>query len=257
MKIATFNANSIRSRLEMILAWLKQHQPDALCIQETKVQDKDFPNLPFADAGYTTIFRGEKSYNGVAIISRIKPKQVKFGLDDGKQPDETRFVSAKIGPLHIVNTYVPQGRSIDHQMYEYKLEWFKRLKAWFNSHFTPRSKLVWVGDLNVAPEPMDIHNPEQQADHVCFHEDIRKAFADTVSWGFVDVFRKHHPEPGQFSFFDYRTIKAAKRGMGWRIDHILATPTLAKECTDCFIDIQPRLQPKPSDHTPVVAVFDL
>jgi exodeoxyribonuclease-3 len=257
MKIATFNVNSIRSRLDIILTWLKEHQPDVLCIQETKVQDKDFPGLAFVDAGYDVVFRGEKSYNGVALISRVKPQRVKFGLDDGKPPDETRLVSARIGPIHVVNTYVPQGRSIDHEMYKYKLQWFKRLKAWFDRHFTTRSKLVWVGDLNIAPTPADVHNPEDQADHVCFHKDVQKAFADTLSWGFVDVFRKHHPEPGQFSFFDYRTVNAAKRGMGWRVDHILATPALAKKCTNAFIDLEPRLQPKPSDHTPVVAEFDV
>ena len=257
MKIATFNANSIRSRLDTILAWLGANEPDVLCVQETKVEDQDFPSLAFREQGYTVIYRGEKSYNGVAILSRAKPEAVAFGLDDGQQADETRLAYARIGGVHIVNTYVPQGREIDHPMYGYKLEWFKRLKAYFARHFTPRMKVVWVGDLNVAPEAMDIHNAEQQANHVCFHVDVRKAFADTVEWGFIDVFRKHHPEPGQYTYFDYRTINAVKRNMGWRVDHVLATRPLAAKSTDCRIDLEPRKQPKASDHTFVVAEFDV
>ncbi|MFC1498603.1 exodeoxyribonuclease III [Verrucomicrobiota bacterium] len=257
MKIATFNANSIRSRLDIILSWLKKNKPDVLCIQETKVQDKDFPALTFIEAGYNVIFKGQKSYNGVAIISLKKPSKISFGLDDGKQPDESRLLCAKIGPVHIVNTYVPQGREIDHPMYQYKLEWFKRLKKYFSRHFTPKTKVVWLGDLNVAPEAIDIHNAEKQEDHVCYHKDVQKVFAKTVDWGFVDVFRKYHPEPGQYSYFDYRNKDAVKRKMGWRVDHILATSALAKKSTDSYIDLKPRLKEKPSDHTFMVAEFNI
>ena len=256
MKVATFNANSIRSRLEAILAWLAAHAPDVLCVQETKVEDRDFPAAPFIARGYHAVFRGEKSYNGVALLARAQPTAVSFGLDDGGPADATRLVCAEVGGIHIVNTYVPQGREIDHPMYAYKLEWFRRLKAYFGRHFTPALKVLWVGDLNVAPEAMDVHNAAEQANHVCYHADVRRAFADTVAWGFVDVFRKHHPEPGQYSFFDYRTPNAAKRGMGWRVDHVLATRPLAARSTDCCIDLAPRLQPKPSDHTFMVAEFD-
>lgn len=256
MKIATFNANSIRSRLDIVIAWLRKHDPDVLCLQETKAEDKDFPALAFTEAGYNVVFRGEKSYNGVAIVSKEKPRDVRFGLDDGKQADETRLACARIGSVHVVNTYVPQGREIDHAMYQYKLQWFKRLKAFFTCHFKPAMPVVWVGDLNVAPEPIDIHNASEQEEHVCYHVDVRKAFADTVSWGFVDVFRKHHPEAGQYTFFDYRTVNAVKRNMGWRVDHILATPPLAKASRDAWIDMEPRLKEKPSDHTFLVAEFN-
>lgn len=257
MKIATFNANSIRSRLEIILQWLKDNKPDILCVQETKVEDKDFPALAFTEAGYNVVYRGQKSYNGVATISLVKPSEVLFGIDDGKQADETRVLYVKIGSVHVVNTYVPQGREIDNPMYQYKLEWLERLRKYFDRHFTPRSQVVWLGDMNVAPLAMDIHNAEEQADHVCYHVDVRKAFADTIGWGFVDVFRKHHPEAGQYSFFDYRTINAVKRNMGWRVDHILATAPLAKKSEDCWIDLKPRLAEKPSDHTFLVADFDV
>jgi len=257
VKIATFNANSLRARMDIVLRWLDDNRPDVLCVQETKVQDKDFPLLDIESSGYNVSFRGQKSYNGVAVLSLEKQFKVSFGFDDRKQADETRLACVKVGPVYIVNTYVPQGREIDHEMYRYKLEWFKRLNRYFKKHFTPRSKLVWVGDLNIAPEPIDIHNPEQQTNHVCFHKDVREAFAKTVQWGFVDVFRKHHPEPGQYTFFDYRVKDSVKRHMGWRVDHILASRPMAKKSNDCWIDLKPRLLPKASDHTFLTAEFDV
>ena len=256
MKVATFNANSIRSRLPIILDWLDRQAPDVLGIQETKVTDDLFPAEPLRERGYHVIFRGEKSYNGVALLARAEPRDVAFGLDDGGPADETRLVRATIDGVCVVNTYVPQGREIDHVMYQYKQAWLRRLRAYFDSHASPQDDVVWIGDLNVAPTPLDVHNPQDQANHVCFHDDVRNVFAETVAWGFEDVVRKHHPEPGFFSFFDYRTANAAKRKMGWRIDHILATPPLAKTCTAADIDLAPRLLEKPSDHTFVIAEFD-
>ena len=255
MRIATFNANSIRSRIDVVLEWLKSNKPDVLCIQETKVTDDQFPSLPFTEAGYSVVFRGEKSYNGVCIISKEPASEVRFGLDDGGQPDESRLVSAQIGSVRVVNTYVPQGREIDHEMYAYKIEWFRRLRRYFDRHFKPSRKVVWVGDLNVAPLAIDIYNADEQANHVCYHVDARRAFEETVSWGFTDVFRKHHPEPGQYTFFDYRTPDAVRRGMGWRVDHILATAPLAAKSFDAFVDLQPRMADRPSDHTFLVAEF--
>ncbi len=257
MLIATFNVNSIRSRLPAVLAWLEARRPDVLSLQETKVQDGQFPEAAFSDAGYHAVYRGEKAYNGVALLSRVPPADVRFGLDDGEPADETRLVAARCGPIHVVNTYVPQGRALDHPMYQYKLRWFERLRAWFDRHFTPRTPLVWVGDLNVAPEALDIHNADQQTQHVCFHESVRASFERTRAWGFTDVFRKHHPEGGQYTFFDYRTANAVERNMGWRVDHILATAPLAAACLSCDIDLAPRRAPKASDHTVLAAVFDV
>lgn len=257
MRIATFNANSIRSRLAAILQWLEQNQPDMLCIQETKVQDHEFPSLPFEQKGWHVSFRGEKSYNGVAIISREKPDHIAFGFADGGQPDETRFAHAQFGTVHLVNTYVPQGREIDHPMYTYKVEWFQRLRTWLSQNFTPQTPIVWVGDMNVAPAAEDIHNAERQANHVCFHHLVREAFQQTLDWGFTDVYRQFHKGSGHYTFFDYRTPNAARRGMGWRIDHILATAPMAACATEAGIDIQPRLAEKPSDHTFLYAHFDI
>jgi len=257
MRIATFNANSIRTRIQVVLRWLENQKPDVLCIQETKTPDPAFPEAAFTQMGYHAVFRGEKSYNGVAVISRRPASEVTFGLDDGGSADESRLIYARFGSIHVVNTYVPQGREIEHDMYRYKLEWLARLRAFFDRRFSTRMKVAWLGDMNVAPEAADIHNSEVQGNHVCFHVDVRNAFAETCSWGFTDVFRRHHPEPGQYTFFDYRTPNAARRSMGWRIDHIMATPPLARRSTDSFIDLEPRLGEKPSDHTFLVADFDL
>ena len=256
MLIATFNANSIRSRMDVILRWLADHKPDALCIQETKVQDAEFPRRPIEDAGYHVVFKGQKAYNGVALLSRTPPAEVSAGLDDEPR-DEPRLLHAKIGPVHIVNTYVPQGRDIHHEMYAYKLAWFGRLRRFFDQRFKKTDLLVWAGDLNVAAEPIDVHSPELYGNHVCYHEAAREAFAKCRAWGFVDVFRKHHPEPGHYTFFDYRTPDAVNKGVGWRIDYLLASPALAEKCTGAAIDLKPRLESKPSDHTVLMAAFDV
>lgn len=257
MIVASYNVNSIRSRLGVVLDWLKTNQPDVLCVQETKVIDAEFPAQAIRDAGYHVVYRGEKSYNGVALISKVEPREVRFGFDDGGPADEARVVAAKVGPLYVVNTYVPQGRDIEHAMYQYKLQWFERLRAYFERHYTPGKLLLWTGDLNIAPEAMDIHNADRQANHVCYHIDARRAFATVAAWGFTDVFRKHHPEPGQYTFFDYRQFGALKKNQGWRIDHLMATRPLATKSVRAWIDLQPRQAEKPSDHTVTAAEFDV
>ena len=257
MRIATFNANSVRVRLPVILQWLRDYSPDILCIQETKVQDRDFPADAFTEAGYHVAFKGQKTYNGVAVVSRPAPSSVRFGFDDDGPADATRLADVSFGNLHVVNTYVPQGREITHEMYAYKLQWFSRLKTYFETHYTPRKKVLWLGDLNIAPEAIDVHNAAQQQDHVCHHAAARAAFAETVVWGFHDVFRQHHPEPGQYTFYDFRVGNPVDRNMGWRVDHVLATRSLAKRCTDSFIDLEPRKGARPSDHTFLVADFDV
>lgn len=257
MKIATFNVNSIRSRMGILLDWLSANRPDVVCIQETKVVDADFPFGPIREAGYHAVYRGEKSYNGVALLSLTEPSGVRFGFDDGGPADETRLVCAKVGAVLVVNTYVPQGRDIEHVMYRYKIDWFGRLTKYFDRNFTPRQQVVWAGDFNIAPEAIDIHNASQQADHVCYHVDVRTAFAKTMEWGFVDVFRKHHPEPGCYTFFDYRQKDSVGRKLGWRVDHIMATRPLAAKSVGASIDLKPRMLEKPSDHTVLMAEFDV
>ena len=255
MKIATFNVNSIRQRIGIVIAWLKKNKPDILCMQETKVVDDDFPAAEFEKAGYHVAFKGEKSYNGVAIASREPLKNVAFGIDDGGPRDEARLIRGTVAGVHIVNAYVPQGHDPKSPKYKYKLEWFSRLVGFFGKHYTPRRKVLWCGDLNVAPTDIDVHDPARLKGHVCFNPEVQAAFQRVVDWGFIDVFRKHHPEAGQYTFFDYRAPSALKENKGWRIDHFLATKSLAAKSTDCTIDLAPRKLAKPSDHPPLVAEF--
>jgi len=255
LKIATYNVNSIRSRLHIVLPWLQKNRPDYLCLQETKVADDKFPQAEFADLGYAVTFRGHKQYSGVAIISRQKPQKVIFGLED-ELSDAERIIAATFDKLTIINTYVPQGQDKDSPHYAYKLAWFARLRKYLQKHFKPQNPLVWCGDLNVAPENIDVHDPKRILGHVCFNEEVWKAYEDVKSWGFIDVFRKHHPaESGQYTFFDYRVRDAVNRKLGWRVDHILATESLAKNSRNCLIDLSSRLAEKPSDHVILVAEF--
>lgn len=254
MKIATFNVNSVRTREGIIRQWLDEHQPDILAIQETKVTDDLFPAASFQEAGYHAYFRGQKSYNGVALLSRRPALEVGYGFDD-EPADASRLQWARFKGLHVVNTYVPQGRDIEHPMYAYKIQWFQRLRAWFERRFTKRSPLIWLGDMNVAHDPIDVHNPEERTKHVCYHHDARAAFAQCRDWGFIDTFRLHHPEPGHYTFYDYRNPRNVKDGKGWRIDYILASPPMARRCKNAYIDVAPRLKPRPSDHVILVAEF--
>ena len=255
MKVATFNVNSVRVRLPIVIDWLRRNTPDVLAVQETKVQDADFPTEAFAKIDYRCIFRGQKTYNGVAIFSPHPIEDVEFGLLDEPR-DEPRLLKARVRGVTIVNTYVPQGYLPDSDKFQYKLEWFERLLAYFQRRFKPTDALLWVGDLNIAPEPIDVYDPEALSGHVCFHPRVHEALAKVMSWGFVDVFRMLCSKPGQYSFWDYRAGNAFGRNLGWRLDHIMATTPLAQKCRSCTIDKEPRAAERPSDHTPVVAVFD-
>lgn len=254
MKIASFNVNSLRVRLPIVLQWLAEYQPNILCVQETKVQDNDFPIEAFDETEYRYVFKGQKSYNGVAIFSRNEITNVKFGFED-KPKDEARLIKAEINGVIIVNTYIPQGYLPESQKFEYKLDWFSRLLAFFEKNFKPTDPVLWVGDLNVAPQPIDVYDPVNLSGHVCFHPQVHKALEKIVQWGFIDVFRMHCKEAGRYTFWDYR-LNSFKRNLGWRLDHIMATKSLAKKCTACYIDKQPRLAERPSDHTPIIAEFD-
>jgi len=257
MKIATFNANGIRARMNGLLEWLHQEAPDVLCIQETKVQDPDFPLAPLKETGYHCAFKGQKAYNGVAILSRQAPEDAASGFGPDDDTEGPRLIRATFTECIIVNTYIPQGQAVGSEKFEYKLNWYARLREYYETNFTPDQSIIWVGDFNVAPTSIDVYDPEKLAGSVCFHPDEHKALASVMGWGFTDIFRKHRPEEKSFSFWDYRIPNAVKRGLGWRIDHICATKPAVDRSVDCWIDIAPRMKPKPSDHTYVVAEFDL
>jgi exodeoxyribonuclease-3 len=258
MKIATFNANSVRIRLDQIIAWLGRESPDILCLQETKVQDSDFPAAAFREAGYHVSFRGQKASAGVAIASREEPHNLSCGIDDGQDPDEARLIRIQAAGVTVINTYVPQGRTADSEHFAYKLAWLARFRDMLERHFTPSQRLIWCGDLNVAPEPIDIYDPQRHAEHVDFHPLARAALENVRAWGFVDVFRRLHPgEVGQYTFWDYRTAGTVKRNIGWRVDHIWATGAVADKAMNAWIDVAARKTKRPSDHTFLVAEFDL
>ncbi len=256
MKIASFNANGIRARLPVILKWLKQESVDVLCLQETKVQDQDFPFKPFADEGYYCNFKGQKSYNGVAVISKKEPREISTGFGDGDEKEKPRLIRVNIDGVEIVNTYVPQGRDPESEYSRYKLDWFSRLRAYFENNFTADTPVVWLGDFNVAPGPIDVYDAQELSGSVGYHPEEHKALRQVMDWGFIDVYRKHKPDEKAFTFWDYRIPNAVKRGLGWRIDHIWATPVLAENSQAAWIDREPRLWQRPSDHTFIVAEFE-
>jgi exodeoxyribonuclease-3 len=254
MKIGSFNVNSLRSRLPIVIRWLAEHQPNVLAVQETKVQDADFPTDAFEAAGYKHVFKGQKSYNGVAIFSKTEIKNARFGFSS-EPKDEARLITVEIAGIVVVNTYIPQGYLPESEKFEYKLNWFNRLLTFFDKNFKPTDPVVWVGDFNVAPQPIDVYDSKNLLGHVCFCPEVTEALNRVIRWGFVDVFRMHCSEAGQYTFWDYRLPNSFKRNLGWRLDHIMATKPLAEKCTACYIDKEPRSTEKPSDHTPIVAEF--
>jgi len=254
MKIATYNVNSIRQRMPIVLDWIARNKPDVICLQETKVQDQDFPVEASANAGYHSSYRGMKGYNGVATLSRTPPEKVVHGLHEGPDNEDFRIVQTTIQGIPIINSYVPQGYKIDSDKYAYKLAWFRRLRTFFEASLNPAEPAIWVGDLNVAPEPIDVYHPDKRGNDPDFHIDARTAFKDAVAWGFVDVFRKLHPDAIEYTYWDYYR-NAFQRNFGWRIDHILATPVLAERCHTAEIDRTARAVPSASDHTVVWAEF--
>lgn len=258
-RVATFNTNSLRARLHVVIPWLVKHRVDVLCLQETKVQDDNFPEGNFSEIGYSAVYRGQKSYNGVAVVSRRHLEEVSFGFDDSENvpEDEARLIRCAVGSVSIINAYAPQGRGIDQPHFQMKLRWFRRLRELLDRDYSSDTHLLLCGDLNVAPEPVDVYSPETLEGHVCFHRDAREAFKDLTEWGLVDIFRRFNPGPNQYTFFDYRVPNAVKRGIGWRIDHILSSRSMERTAVGSSIDMGPRLLERPSDHTILTAEFNM
>ncbi|TNF56280.1 exodeoxyribonuclease III [bacterium] len=254
MKAASFNVNSVRVRLSIILDWLRKESPDVLCLQETKCRDNEFPHEAFRDINYYSVFRGEKSYNGVAMISKAPLKDVQIGFDT-LESSGTRLIKASVHKIPVVNTYIPQGVSPLSRQFREKLDWLQRLLEYFKQNFQPDQPLLWVGDFNVAPEAIDVYDPDHLLGQAGYHPDEHAALQRFKEWGFVDVFRMHQPDSGQYTFWDYRLKNALARKMGWRVDHIWATKPLAKKSMKAWIDVAPRMQERPSDHTLIVAKF--
>jgi exodeoxyribonuclease-3 len=255
MRIATWNVNSLRARLELVVNWLQEDGPDVVCLQETKVTDDLFPAEALSGLGYEVVCTGQRTYNGVAILSRLPLKDVMMALPDAPGEDEKRFIAATIQGIRVINVYVPNGQEVGSPKFAYKLAWLSCLQRFLDQMHTPQDALILCGDFNIAPEARDVYDPVALDGEVLFHPDERAAFARFLSWGLGDTLRLHHEEAGLYSWWDYRG-GAFRRNLGIRIDHILATPLLAQQCTDVVLARDQRRLPKPSDHIPVIATFE-
>jgi len=256
LKIATFNANSLRSRLPIVLDWLKKESPDVLAVQETKVQDSEFPRQAIEDAGWKVVFRGQNSYNGVAFISKKPLEKVVDRLYPKAKEEDARFIAGWYDGILLVNTYVPQGFAIDSPKYKTKLQFFADLGKWFDQNVKPSTPALWMGDLNIAPTDIDVDNPKSKKEHPCFHIAAREAFLKVRDPRWTDLFRQQHPEAGHYTFWDYRFPSSLAANKGWRIDHILGTKSMGGRLRRIWVDKEPRMAEKPSDHTFVAVEFD-
>lgn len=251
--IATWNVNSLRVRLPHVQAWLSTNKPDVLALQEIKLTEVDFPHEAIQAAGYHALVSGQRTYNGVAILSRTEATDVVTDIPDLQDP-QRRVLAATIAGVRVINLYVPNGESVNSEKYQYKLNWLKHLDAWLKTEIKQHPKLVVLGDFNIAPADMDVYNTKAWEGQVLFSAPERKAFQDMLALGLFDVFRALHPSLQAYSWWDYR-MNAYKRKMGLRIDHILATEALMHACERCVIDEGPRGLERPSDHAPVAARF--
>ncbi|HPS78914.1 MAG TPA: exodeoxyribonuclease III [Thermoanaerobaculaceae bacterium] len=254
MLLATWNVNSIRVRLPRLLAWLQRQSPDVVCLQETKVVDTDFPAGEIEAMGYRVLCFGQKTYNGVAILSRLEAADVQRGLPDDAPEAERRVLAATVGGVRVVNVYAPNGTALDDPRYQAKLEWYRRLRRHLETSSSPDQELVVCGDFNVAPDDRDVWDPEAWRDQLLFTQPEKDALQHLVGWGLEDTLRRLHPEEKIFTWWDYRNA-GFFRGWGVRIDHVLATPPLAARCASAEVDRAERKGEKPSDHAPVLASF--
>ncbi len=254
MKIATWNVNSLRVRLPQVSAWLDTEQPDILAIQETKIPDPEFPAAEFLQRGYQVAFSGQKTYNGVAILSRTPLLNLKTELEGFSDP-QRRVLHAETHGFAVLNLYVPNGSEVGSEKYAYKLGWLGAARTFIAGLLAANPRLIVLGDFNIAPADEDVHDPAAWAGQVLCSEPERAAFAGLLALGLEDCFRKFPQAPGSYTWWDYRAA-GYRRNLGLRIDHILAGPGAAPLCRSCRIDREPRGWERPSDHTPVIAEFD-
>jgi len=251
MKLATWNVNSLKVRLPHVLNWLQANPVDVLCLQETKLQDEDFPLAELTAAGYHSVYSGQKTYNGVAILSRVPASDVRYGIP-GHDDEQKRVISATLGDIRIVCVYVPNGQAVDSDKYYYKLAWLDALHNWLKGELAHYPKLAVLGDYNIAPEDRDVHDPVLWQGNVLVSEAERIHFQNLIGLGLRDSFRQFEQPEKSYTWWDYRMM-AFRRNHGLRIDHILLSETLATQCRSCLIDKAPRKLERPSDHAPVVA----
>lgn len=265
-QIATWNVNSIRTRLQQVVNWLQENPVDVLCLQETKVVDADFPRSPFEELGYHLYISGQKSYNGVALLSRSPLEAVSTGFTPiltetplspslTELDEQKRVITGILNGVRIVNLYVPNGSAVGSEKYQYKLIWLKVLRQYLQTLLEkPPGALCVCGDFNIALEDRDIHNPKGREKQVMATDLERQALQEVLELGLADAFRKFTSDGGHFTWWDYRTA-AFRYNRGWRIDHHYLSPTLYEQATSCTIDVAPRKLEQPSDHTPVIVTL--
>jgi exodeoxyribonuclease-3 len=251
MKIASWNVNSLKVRLQHVLDWLAAAQPDCLCLQELKLEDANFPAEALTAAGYHAVHLGQKTYNGVAILSRTPPSDLVHNIppfDD----EHKRVISATVGDVRVVSAYVPNGQAVGSEKYEYKLKWLRAFAEWLAGEVHQYPRLAVVGDFNIAPEDRDVHDPKLWQGQIMCSDAEREAFRRLLGLGLRDSFRLFEQPEKSYTWWDYR-MNAFRRKLGLRIDHILLSEPLAAQCRACSIDVAPRRLERPSDHAPVIA----
>ena len=264
MLIATWNVNSIRTRLSQIIDWINQFDPDILCLQETKVMDNSFPFEPFEKLGYSVKVYGQKSYNGVAIITKLKAENIKKGFYDCTDSDpnneffqdQKRLISAEINGIKIINVYVPNGSALETDKFEYKINWLSCLASFLDEQEKKGKLICLLGDFNIAPSNLDIHDPKKYEGGIMASEIERNALNNVLKGRLIDSFRIFEQSTGNWSWWDYRN-NAYELNKGWRIDHIYISKELSPKLKSCVIDSSPRANLRPSDHAPVMIEVDL
>jgi exodeoxyribonuclease III len=251
VKLASWNVNSLKVRLPHLLDWLAAAKPDVVCLQETKTEDAGFPREAIEAAGYRVVFCGQKTYNGVAILSRLEPLEVQHGIPNFAD-DPKRLIAATVGDLRVVCAYAPNGQSLESDKFVYKLRWYEALTTWMKDELVRHPRLAILGDFNIAPEDRDVHNPKRWEGGIHVSPPEREALGRLLGAGFADAFRLFEQPEKEFSWWDYR-LNAFQRGWGLRIDLILLSKELAARCRASSIDKAPRALERPSDHTPVIA----
>ena len=251
MKLASWNVNSLKVRLPHLLDWLAAARPDVVCLQETKTEDAGFPREAIEAAGYRVVFCGQKTYNGVAILSRVEPLDVQHGIPNFAD-DPKRLIAATVGDLRVVCAYAPNGQSLESDKFVYKLRWYEALTTWMKDELVRHPRLAILGDFNIAPEDRDVHNPKRWEGGIHVSPQERETLGRLLGVGFSDAFRLFEQPEKEFSWWDYR-LNAFQRGWGLRIDLILLSKELAARCRASSIDKAPRALERPSDHTPVLA----
>jgi exodeoxyribonuclease III len=255
MRIATWNVNSLRARLDVVLDWTRRHQPDVLCMQETKVLDDDFPTEEFQRLGYGVAMAGEKSYNGVAIAARSLMRDIQVGFAGARGSDAKRLLAATIDGMRVVCCYVPNGKSLEHPDFKLKLQWLDQLQAFVAAQQPAQGELVVCGDFNVARDERDLFDPAAFVGATHFHPLERAAITRLLDSGLVDAYRLHESGGERYTWWDYRGA-AFRKNQGLRIDYVFVSESLARRCSRVWIDREERARDKPSDHAPVIAEFD-